>query len=124
MILEHKYVHQSVFVFICCHLNLKKKNLWFLCISIHMHECTCTLYFIEMEYNDCFLKDNRLHFNTSCKNLIMFFIYFYPKWMQLLFSSGLVERNTLNHLFFFLSISLVRYHSLKLGQRKLSCVSC
>lgn len=111
---------------VCFHmlsLKFKKEKPVFLCIGIHMYECTHKLYFIEVEDNDCFLKDNRLHFNTSFKNLMMFFICSYPKWMQLLFSSDLMKRNTLNHLFFIFSISLVRYHSLKIGLRKLSCVS-
>lgn len=60
-------------------LKFKKEKPVFLCISIHMYECTHTLYFIEMEYNDYFLKDNRLHFNTSCKNLMMFFYLFLPQ---------------------------------------------
>lgn len=85
-----------------------------------MYECTHALCFIEMEDNDCFLKDNRLHFNATFKNLMIFFIYSYPKWIQLLFSSDLMKRN---YLFFILNIILVRYHSLKIGLRKLSCVS-
>lgn len=43
------YIHQSMFVFTCCHYNLKKEKPMSVYIHISIYVSTHTLYFIELK---------------------------------------------------------------------------
>lgn len=55
--------------------------------------CLCTFTYICMCINRHYisLKLNQIRFNTSFKNLVMFFSFYDPKWLQLLLSSDLMK---------------------------------